>query len=75
MIEQLYKGSKTAVYRGAVKPDDTTFKATEKTSSVIIKVMQQEHPSFIDLLQFRSQYTITQNLYIPSGVRPLELEP
>ena len=66
IIEQLYTGSKTAVYRA--KPDN-------RQHSVVIKVLQREYPSFSELVQFRNQYTIAKNLDIPGIVRPLSLEP
>ncbi len=45
IVEQLYNGSRTAVYR-----------ATEDTQqcSVAIKVLQNEYPSFNELVQFRN---------------------
>lgn len=63
--QQLYAGSRTIVYR-----------AVEKASQrcVIIKLLQQEYPSFNDLLQFRNQYTITKNLALPGIVRPETLK-
>lgn len=63
--QQLYVGERTIVYR-----------AVEKASQrpVIIKLLQQEYPSFNELLQFRNQYTITNNLAIPGIVRPEKLE-
>ena len=64
--EFLYQGTKTAVYR-AVEA------ATGR--SVVIKYLQQDYPSFSDLVQFRNQYTVTQNLSIPGLVKLLGLEP
>ncbi len=62
----IYQGAKTAVYRaveiGSQQP-------------VVIKYLCEEYPSFGELVQFRNQYTITQNLSIPGVVRPLDLEP
>ncbi|MGI0491660.1 trifunctional serine/threonine-protein kinase/ATP-binding protein/sensor histidine kinase [Alkalinema pantanalense CENA528] len=66
LVEQLYLGSRTAVYR-AVQT------ATQKP--VVIKVLRREHPSFGELVQFRNQYTIAKNLPIPGIVQPLNLEP
>ncbi|MEL7511424.1 MAG: hypothetical protein AAGM27_04630, partial [Cyanobacteria bacterium J06554_3] len=66
ITEQLYSNATTAVYRG--------FKAGNN-QSIIIKVLQQEHPNFSDLVKFRNQYLLTQNLPISNIVRPLSLEP
>jgi PAS domain S-box-containing protein len=65
IIEKIYQGSKTEVYR-AMRLSDC--------QAVAIKVLRQEYPSFNQLLQFRNQYTITTNLDIPSIVRPYNLE-
>ncbi|MBD2329606.1 AAA family ATPase [Alkalinema sp. FACHB-956] len=64
--EQLYLGSRTAVYRAV---------QTAQGSPVIIKVLRREYPSFSELVQFRNQYTMTNHLAIPGIVRPLGLEP
>jgi len=66
LVEQLYLGSRTAVYR-AVR--------TAQQQLVVIKVLRHEYPSFSELVQFRNQYTIARNLPIPGIVQPLGLEP
>ena len=66
ITEQLYLGSRTAVYRAV---------QLEQQRPVVIKVMRREYPSFSELVQFRNQYTITQNLPIAGIVKPLGLEP
>lgn len=66
LTEQLYLGSRTAVYR-AVKTATQHF--------VVIKVLRRAYPSFGELVQFRNQYAITKNLPIPGIVHPLSLEP
>lgn len=65
IVEQLYANSQTIVYR-----------AVQESSQrpVVIKLLQQDYPTFSDLLQFRNQYTITKNLNIPSIIHPLSLE-
>jgi predicted ATPase/signal transduction histidine kinase len=65
LVEQLYLGSRTAVYRAV---------EGHSQKSVVIKVLRREYPSFGELVQFRNQYTITQNLNIPGIVRPVSLE-
>lgn len=66
VLTQLYKGSRTAVYR-AVHNDSQ--------HPVVIKVLAHAYPSFSELTHFRNQYAITHDLNIPSIVRPLALEP
>ena len=66
VIEQLYTGSRTAVYRA---------KSDNRQHPVVIKILQREYPTFSELVQFRNQYTIAKNLNIPGIVRPLNLEP
>lgn len=66
LVEQLYLGSRTAVYR-AVQI------ATQRP--VVIKILQRDYPSFAELMQFRNQYAIAQNLPIPGIIHPLSLEP
>jgi predicted ATPase/signal transduction histidine kinase len=65
IIEQLYLGSRTAVYRAVQIVNERP---------VVIKVLGREYPSFGELVQFRNQYTITKNLPIPGIVQPLSLE-
>ncbi len=65
ILEQLYLGSRTAVYRAI----------TPQQQSVVIKILRREYPSFGELVQFRNQYTIAKNLPIPGIVRPLSMEP
>jgi PAS domain S-box-containing protein len=64
--EQLYLGSRTAVYRAI---------QVAQQRSVVIKVLRLVYPSFQELVQFRNQYTIAQQLAIPGIVAPLSLEP
>jgi PAS domain S-box-containing protein len=66
LTEQLYLGSRTAVYRAV---------QTATQRPVVIKVLRRDYPSFGELVQFRNQYTITQNLPIPGIAQPLSLEP
>ena len=64
--EQLYVGSRTLVYRAIREADRLP---------VVIKLLQQEYPTFNELLLFRNQYTIAKNLDLPGIVRPYSLEP
>ncbi|MEH2191503.1 MAG: AAA family ATPase [Nostoc sp.] len=63
--EQLYAGSRTLVYRAIRESDQLP---------VVIKLLQQEYPSFNELLLFRNQYTIAKNIDLPGIVRPYSLE-
>ena len=66
LIEQLYAGSRTVVYRGIKEADKV---------AVVVKLLQREYPTFSELLQFRNQYTIAKNLASPGIVQPASLEP
>lgn len=66
IVDQLYVGSRTAVYRAI---------QAGSQHPVVIKVLRLEYPSFGELVQFRNQYAIVKNLPIPGIVRPLRLEP
>ncbi|WP_008309376.1 AAA family ATPase [Leptolyngbya sp. PCC 6406] len=65
-LESIYQGNRTTVYRG---------RDIASQQSVIIKVLSQEYPSFGELIQFRHQYAVTQNLAVPGITSPLGLEP
>jgi len=65
VTEQIYAGSRTAVYRAI---------QTATQQPVVIKVLRHEYPSFGELVQFRNQYAIAKNLPIPGIVHPLSLE-
>ncbi|ELS33044.1 MULTISPECIES: trifunctional serine/threonine-protein kinase/ATP-binding protein/sensor histidine kinase [Pseudanabaena] len=65
IAEQIYNGSRTSVYRAI---DDSNGR------SVIVKLLQQDYPSFNELLKFRNQYTIAKKLDVSGIVRPYSLE-
>ncbi|MEG3973436.1 AAA family ATPase [Microcoleus sp. herbarium8] len=65
LVEQLYCGSRTLVYR-AIRETDRL--------PVVIKLLNRDYPSFSELLQFRNQYTIAKNLRLPGVVEPYNLE-
>lgn len=65
IVEQLYLGSRTAVYRAVQQAQQRP---------VVIKVLRQEYPSFGELVQFRNQYTIAKHLPSSGIVPPLSLE-
>jgi len=63
--EELYVGSRTLVYRGVRSCDQ---------QPVVVKLLNQEYPSFNELLQFRNQYAIAKILNLPGIIRPYKLE-
>ena len=65
LIEKLYAGSRTVVYRGIREADQL---------GIVVKLLQREYPTFSELLQFRNQYTIAKNLDSPGIIRPYSLE-
>ncbi|HAX80208.1 MAG TPA: serine/threonine protein kinase [Cyanobacteria bacterium UBA11372] len=65
LLELLYCGTRTAVYRGIRLVD---------SQPVALKLLQLDYPSFHDLLQFRNQYANAKNLNIPGIIRPYSLE-
>ncbi|PAX48947.1 ATP-binding protein, partial [Brunnivagina elsteri] len=66
LLEQIYSGSKTLVYRGIQEKSD---------KAVVIKLLQSEYPTFQELLLFRNQYTIAKNLDFPGVIKTYSLEP
>ena len=69
LMEELYRGSRTVVYRALQEISG------KESHPVVVKLLQQEYPSFRELLLFRNQYTIAKNLDFPGIVRPYTLEP
>jgi predicted ATPase/signal transduction histidine kinase len=65
ITEELYKGTRTLVYRGIRKNDQ---------QPITIKLLRNEYPNFNELIQFRNQYTIVKNLDFPSIIKSLTLE-
>ena len=70
LIEQVYSGSQTLVYRAVTEK----VELGDRPRSVVIKFLHQDYPNFKDLLQFRNQYAIAKNLDIPGIVHPYSLE-
>lgn len=64
--ELIYQGATTAVSRGI---------ETASQQRVVLKVLTQEYPSFEEIVRFRNQYAIAQNLPIEGIIRPLKLLP
>jgi serine/threonine protein kinase len=65
LVEELYCGSRTLVYRAIRETDQIP---------VVIKLLNRDYPSFSELLQFRNQYTIANNLHLPGVVEAYTLE-
>ncbi|MEA5514820.1 serine/threonine protein kinase, partial [Nodularia sp. UHCC 0506] len=66
ICEQLYNGSRTLIYRGCRKIDNT---------KVAIKMLRNPYPTFHELVQFRNQYIIAKNLNSPLIIKVYTLEP
>ncbi|MEM9002804.1 MAG: serine/threonine-protein kinase PknK, partial [Cyanobacteria bacterium P01_F01_bin.86] len=66
LTAQLYCGSRTAVYRAVDEHNG---------ESVVIKVLTTPYPSINELVRFRNQYVIAQNLNSPGIIKPLALVP
>ena len=64
IAHKIYDGTRTIVYGGTRKRD---------SQPVAIKILRNPYPTFTELVQFRNQYTIADNLKLPGIVRPLEL--
>jgi predicted ATPase/signal transduction histidine kinase len=65
VISEIYSSDRTQVYRAAQELDGTR---------VILKYLANEYPSFTELVQFRHQYTLIDNLKIAGIVQPISLE-
>ncbi|MDZ8105709.1 MAG: AAA family ATPase [Nostoc sp. DedQUE12a] len=65
IANQLYAGSRTLVYQAIRLADQCP---------VIMKLLREEYPTFTELVRFRNQYVIAQNLAVKSVVKPLALE-
>lgn len=64
IIEQIYAGGRTLVYRGLRDSDQKL---------VVIKLLRNQAPNFSELVQFRHQYIIAKNLNIPGIIKPTAL--
>jgi predicted ATPase/signal transduction histidine kinase/tRNA A-37 threonylcarbamoyl transferase component Bud32 len=64
LIERIYDGSRTRVYRGLCEPSQ---------KPVVIKLLKGEYPTFNELVQFRNQYAIAKNLDLAGIVKPIAL--
>ncbi|MBX9253172.1 AAA family ATPase [Desmonostoc muscorum CCALA 125] len=73
IVEQLYSGSRTEVYR-AVRECVGAARRRHR-QPVVIKLLKREYPTLGELLQFRNQYAIAKNLDIPGIIKPYSLEP
>ncbi len=50
------------------------YNTDRRDTSVTKELMQNEYPSFSEIIQFRNQYGIAKNLDIPGIVKPVSLE-
>ncbi|MFB2921175.1 MULTISPECIES: protein kinase [Aerosakkonema] len=74
VIEQLYSGSRTLVYRAIREADAEDGSAKRRRQPVVIKILRRNYPTFNELLQFCNQYTIAKNLRQLGVVEPYSLE-
>ena len=65
MIEKLYDGENTLIYRAEREADNQI---------IVIKFLKNEYPSFNEIVQFRNQYTIAKNIDLPGIVQLYSLE-
>ena len=65
ILDRIYAGNRTLVYRGTRLSDKRP---------VAIKVLHSDYPSFSELVQFRNQYTIAKNLNLPGIIQTYGLE-
>ncbi|HEY9833461.1 MAG TPA: protein kinase, partial [Stenomitos sp.] len=65
IINLLYDGSRTQVYRGQQE-------LTQQP--VVIKILKSKYPTFSELLHFRNQYTIAKNLRLPGVIQFYSVE-
>ncbi|MUH01793.1 AAA family ATPase [Scytonema sp. UIC 10036] len=65
IIQQLYSGSRSQVYRAICASNE---------QSVILKLLCSEYPTLNQLMQFRHQYNIAKNLTLPGIIKHLSLE-
>jgi predicted ATPase/tRNA A-37 threonylcarbamoyl transferase component Bud32 len=65
ITQQLYSGSRSQVYRAI---------SASNQQSVILKLIKAKYPTLNELVQFRHQYTIAQNLNLPGIIKHLRLE-
>ncbi|MFN6529869.1 AAA family ATPase [Nostoc sp. ChiSLP03a] len=72
IIEQLYSGSRTQVYR-AIR-ECVGAASRRHRLPVVIKLLKRKYPTFSELVQFRNQYAIAKNLDIPGIIKPYSLE-
>jgi predicted ATPase/signal transduction histidine kinase len=64
ILEEIYDGSRTRVYRGRCESEQ---------KPVVIKLLKSEYPTFNELVQFRNQYTIAKNLDLPGIIQAIAL--
>lgn len=65
LFELIHEGAKSLVYKAQRHTDQ---------KKVVLKLLKSEYPSFAELMQFRNQYTIVQNLNLDGIVQIIALE-
>jgi diguanylate cyclase (GGDEF)-like protein len=66
VLDKIYDGSRTLVYRGVRIVDDT---------KIVIKILKNAYPTFSELVHFRNQYILTQSLKNSGIIQSYCLEP
>jgi predicted ATPase/serine phosphatase RsbU (regulator of sigma subunit) len=66
VMKTVYDGTKTLIYQ-AIRESDN--------QPVMIKCLKKEYPTFNELVRFRNQYTIAENLDLDGIIRTYSLEP
>lgn len=66
IVEQIYEGKQTLLYRGVRQSDSL---------SIVIKLPKNQFPSIKELAQFRNQYTIAKDIDSPYVIKMMAIEP
>ena len=74
LIEKLYEGTQTDVYR-AYKIDEDSTKEAPSQETVTIEIVRPSCSSTKILIRLYNQYSILQNFTIPRVIKVLALEP
>jgi serine/threonine protein kinase len=66
IVEQIYEGKRTLLYRGVRQSDSLP---------IVIKLLKNPFPSFKELAQFLNQYTIAKDIDSPYVIKMMAIEP
>ncbi|MGD2087061.1 MAG: AAA family ATPase [Candidatus Aminicenantes bacterium] len=67
IVEELYEGNHSVVYRGGLDPDEQT---------AILKILKKEYPTPEEVARFKREYEITRNLgnEVPGVIKVFDIE-